>query len=169
MKRSSAAEAATGLCERGQAGPHTALGSSITQGAPDPCHFNPQAVGHLANMLRVGFGGSPLLHVGRRPLVGKVPGLGPDSCLHAPPTSASHSSCCEVPGIPAGSGLPCAPGALLLWLGVSALWVTHMWNLRNETDGHGEEKENYNEIKTEREANHTGLLIVGNRVRVTGE
>lgn len=43
-----------------------------------------------------------------------------------------------------------------------------MWNLRNETDGHGEEKEKYNEIKTEREANYKRLLIVGNRVRVTG-
>ena len=43
-----------------------------------------------------------------------------------------------------------------------------MWNLRNKTDGHGEEKEKYNKIKTEQEANHKRLLIVGNRVRVTG-
>ena len=45
--------------------------------------------------------------------------------------------------------------------------ITHMWNLRIKTEDHrgGKEKIKQDEI---RETNHKRLLIIGNKLRVTG-
>ena len=43
-----------------------------------------------------------------------------------------------------------------------------MWNLRYKTEDHREERKKLNNTKSERETKHKRLLIIGNKLRVTG-